>query len=205
MKFDIKDHLLGDMQQVHPLAPNLLEAECSCSNPDGNGDGLVRFSGDSLADIAVQWLEHVEYLDDSMMPVVKIEGNYATAKNLPIGTVIRAVYTTQSNGHWDGNRHVKTSGATYASLNANRVGDERIPELIAKGSNSISPFPGYGGMIVIENPTTVILNLLTDVANKEAQRSSEERVRLSAQRSLTDIRSFVNGEEDWERVPEVTD
>jgi len=57
--FDIENHLLATLLTAHSAAPWRLEAECTCSNPDGTGAGLVEFHGNTVGEVALAWHEHV--------------------------------------------------------------------------------------------------------------------------------------------------
>lgn len=56
-------HSLGVIHEIE-FARGIFEAECECSNPDGEGVGLVRFVGPSADDVQAQFEEHCETLND---------------------------------------------------------------------------------------------------------------------------------------------
>jgi len=65
MSFDITDHALDDV--VNYIGAGV-EISCSCSNPDSTGDGLVRFTGDTIADLVFQWHDHINQLQTASDP-----------------------------------------------------------------------------------------------------------------------------------------
>ena len=51
-------HQLGKVRLI-PFARGLWDAECECSNPDGDGVGGVSFIGDTADEVRAQYLEHL--------------------------------------------------------------------------------------------------------------------------------------------------
>lgn len=51
-------HRLGKVRLI-PFARGLWDAECECSNPDGDGVGGVSFIGDTADEVHAQYLEHL--------------------------------------------------------------------------------------------------------------------------------------------------
>lgn len=56
-------HHLGEIHEIE-FSRGMFEAECECSNPDGEGVGLVRFTGSNAEDVRAQFEEHCETLLD---------------------------------------------------------------------------------------------------------------------------------------------
>lgn len=56
---EVEDHKLGEIVEVE-FSRGLFEAECECSNPDGEAVGLVRFIGQDSKDVLEQHQDHLE-------------------------------------------------------------------------------------------------------------------------------------------------
>lgn len=58
---EVEGHSLGPVLKLE-FSRGMVEAECECSNPDGEGSGLVRFTGYSTADLQLEFEDHLSEL-----------------------------------------------------------------------------------------------------------------------------------------------
>ena len=134
-----------------------------------------------------------------MSDVVKLADSGPDINWLPIGTRLRTCDSKDAGGYWDDSLHIKTTENAYASYRPHYTEDD-LAKMLANRTFNVSPFSHHSGNVEVLNPQHVIEGLLRKVAELHRLSVANERLADSYRRQLEDIRSFVSGEDEWERV-----